>query len=227
MRRLHKIVDRAALGARVYSRAVLAIYDPLVIHFENTFVWKCPSQRLLDFYNRHVSANHLDVGVGTGWFLDRCQFPSHSPQIALLDLNPNSLRAASRRICRYRPAVYRADVLMPLPSDLPRFDSIGMNFLLHCLPGPPAAKAQALTHLTPLLNPGGLLFGSTILGKNQKYNWLGRLFVGLYNSRLLPGCRVLDNREDGLDELEAALKAHFSRYSIETIGHVAMFAGHI
>ena len=84
--------DAVRRGAAVYSRPVLAIYDLFVLRFTNTFVWKCPSSHILEFYDHNVSDKHLDVGVGTGYFLDRCRFPSTTPQIALMDLNENSLQ---------------------------------------------------------------------------------------------------------------------------------------
>ena len=62
-------------GAAVYSRRTLEIYDPLVLGLCGTYVWKCPTREVLAFYDRHLSARHLDVGVGTGYFLDHCRFP--------------------------------------------------------------------------------------------------------------------------------------------------------
>src|SRR5262245_22523218 len=90
----------AEAGAAIYNKPLLAIYDLGVIGLSNTLAWRCPSHLILDFYNQHISANHLDVGVGTGYFLDKCRFPSSSPRIALLDLNPNSLEATAKRLRR-------------------------------------------------------------------------------------------------------------------------------
>src|SRR5262245_53778238 len=61
--------------------------------------------------NRPITADHLDVGVRTGYCLDRCRFPDPRPRLALLDLNPNSLRVAAHRLARFQPEVYRANVL--------------------------------------------------------------------------------------------------------------------
>ena len=90
-------------GQAAYTKRALAAYDLLVLGVSNRFIWRCPTQRLLDHYNGHVTANHLDAGVGTGYFLDKCRFPSPAPRIALLDLNQNTLDFASRRIARYKP----------------------------------------------------------------------------------------------------------------------------
>jgi SAM-dependent methyltransferase len=210
--------EDAAAGAAIYTRFVLSIYDPLVFRFENAFVWRCPTRLLLDHYNRHVSSNHLDVGVGTGYLLDKCRFPVHDPTLALMDLNPNSLRFTAARTRRYRPTTYLADVLEPLKIELPGFDSIGLNYLLHCLPGRMPDKGRVFGHLKPFLNPGGALFGTTILGGNDEFNPLGRLFMAVYNSR-----RVLNNRDDNLAGLEEALERNFADYSVHRVGCVAFF----
>src|SRR5579871_5854730 len=100
--------DTAQAGAAVYSKRILSVYDVLVLSISNTLAWRCPSARILDFYNHNISANHLDIGVGTGYFLDKCEFPSATPRLALLDLNPNSLSASARRLVRYRPEAHLA-----------------------------------------------------------------------------------------------------------------------
>jgi SAM-dependent methyltransferase len=212
--------EDGAAGAAVYTKFVLSIYDPLVFKFENAFVWKCPTRLLLDHYNRHVSGNHLDVGVGSGYLLDKCQFPADDPRVALMDLNPNALQFTSARIRRYRPTTYLANVLEPIRYDLPAFDSIGLNYLLQCLPGSMSGKGRVFSNLRPFLNPGGVLFGTTILGQGVEFNPLGRLFMGVYNSR-----RILNNRNDNLTDLERNLERNFTEYSLHTVGCVAFFAG--
>src|SRR5262249_56455300 len=93
-----------------------------------------PPRHILALYDRAASANHLDAGVGTGYFLDRCRFPSPRPRLALLDLNPNPLQVAARRLARYRPEVYRANVLEPITIGTPPFGSVRMSCVPHCQP---------------------------------------------------------------------------------------------
>ena len=56
--------EQVAAGQAVYTKRTLAVYDFMVLGVSNRFLWKCPSQRLEEHYNQHVTANHLDVGVG-------------------------------------------------------------------------------------------------------------------------------------------------------------------
>lgn len=104
----------AQAGAAIYSKLVLSVYDVVVIKFSNRWAWRCPSSVILDFYNEHISDNHLDVGVGTGYFLDKFSFASATPRIALVDLNRNSLGKTADRLSRFYPTTHL--VLRPVNS---------------------------------------------------------------------------------------------------------------
>src|SRR3954453_3780390 len=122
----------AFAGQAVYTREFLArVYDPLVVRYTNRFNWRCPSTRLVKMYSEHVAAAHLDVGPGTGYYLDRCHFPTQTPALTLLDPNPNVLAAASARVERYAPSVVAANVLEPIDLEPERFGSIGLAHVLH------------------------------------------------------------------------------------------------
>ncbi len=142
----------AKAALRIYIRPVLSLYDVFVHGFSNPLVWRCPTHLMIEMYNKLVSAKHLDVGVGTGYFLDKCTFPSEMPAVSLLDFSSNTLAKTSKRIARYRPDTYLANVYEPLPIADRSFDSIGMNYVLHCLPGSMLDKGLVLQHLKPLLN---------------------------------------------------------------------------
>ena len=95
------IDERVEAGQKVYTPWTLKVYDAFVLGFSNRFLWRCPTHFLESMYTRNVSGKHVDVGVGTGYFLDKVRWPVANPQILLVDLSPNSLEAAARRIARY------------------------------------------------------------------------------------------------------------------------------
>ncbi len=212
-------LEQVHAGQAVYTRHTLKAYDFVVLGLSNRFIWKCPTSRLLAHYDRHVSANHLDVGVGTGYFLDRCRFPTADPRIALLDLNRDTLDFASRRIARYAPETYCASVLDPIELDAPKFDSVGLNYLLHCVPGSIEAKAAAFDHLLPLLNPGAVIFGSTLLHDGVPRSGSARRLMALYNRK-----GIFHNEADHLEGLGRALAARFRDFTLETLGCAALFS---
>jgi ubiquinone/menaquinone biosynthesis C-methylase UbiE len=142
--------EQVEAGQAVYTKRTLALYDFVVLGVSNRFLWECPTQRLQEHYNKHVTANHLDVGVGTGYFIDRCRFPSPTPRIALMDLNVDTLKFASQRIARYKPETYRRNVLDPISLETIKFDSVGINYLLHCVPGSIESKVVTFDHLKVL-----------------------------------------------------------------------------
>lgn len=102
-------------GQAVYTRRVLRLYDLGVLAVSCRLIWRCPKALMLANYEANVGARHLDLGVGTGYFLGHCRFPAPEPQVTLLDLNPTALAVSAQRIARYRPVQVQADVLQPLP----------------------------------------------------------------------------------------------------------------
>ena len=108
-------------GQAVYTPKMLAIYDVLVLGLSNRWIGM-PTPRLLAHYDQHISGNHLDVGVGTGYFLDRCRFPTPTPRIALMDLNRDALQFSARRIARYEPETYVRNVLETIDFDGAKFE---------------------------------------------------------------------------------------------------------
>ena len=215
-------IAQVEAGQAVYSRPALSVYDLLVLGVSNRYIWKCSTDKLLAHYNEHVSSNHLDVGVGTGYFLDQCRFPSSAPRVALMDMNPNTLEFASNRISRYAATTYRQNVLEPISEEIAKFDSVGINYLLHCLPGALKDKAAAFDHLVPMMNPGATLFGSTILWGGVERNWAAVRLMRFYNRK-----GIFSNLEDDLQALEQALCERFENVSVVVTGCVALFSGRL
>lgn len=173
--------ERVKAGIALYSRFILSIYDWCILGYSCQFLWRCPAHYLLELYNQHISAKHLDIGVGTGYFMDKCKFPSSSIRLALMDLNTNSLRFASRRLIRYKPEVYQRNVLEPFGINAPAFDSIGMMNLLHCLTGNLKTKTIIFEYAKAIMNPRAVVFGSTILYEGVKRNAWAKLAIKACN----------------------------------------------
>jgi len=207
-------------GQAVYSPRVLKLYDLFVLGLSNRLIWRCPSHHLLNLYNEHVTPNHLDVGVGTGYFLDHCRFPAPNPRLVLVDLNRNCLDATARRVGRYSPVTLQRNILQPFAVDGDKFDSIGLNYVMHCLPGTLPSKAIVFDHLQALLNPGGTLFGSTLLSTGVPRGYAARRLMSLYNRQ-----GIFSNRSDSLQDLQQALSTRFTTWHVEPIGCAALFFG--
>lgn len=216
------IDETGTKNATIYSKAFLAIYDFYVLALSNRFLWRCPTKLLLNQYNQNISLNHLDVGVGAGYYLDKCQRPvaARKPNIHLLDWSADSLSVSAKRIGRYQPVTHQANIYEPLNIKLPKFDSIAINYLLHCLPGDLSKKEIVFKNLVPLLNTDGKFFGATILGKNTRPNFFAKKVMAFYNSK-----NIFGNLNDDFVSLENILKKYFKNYKIKQIGCVALFQG--
>jgi SAM-dependent methyltransferase len=205
----------------VYTPARLALYDVFILGLSCSLVWRCPRRRFLELYDHHVGSPHLDIGVGTGYFLNRCRFPVERPQITLLDPSDACRAKAASRLKRYAPRVVKASALDPLDLGTARFASIALNGVLHCLPATPETKAAVLARLRPLLKDGGVVFGSTILGNGVEHGPLARTALARYNRE-----GFFTNLADDLDGLERALAGNFADPQIEVRGSFALFTAH-
>jgi Methyltransferase domain len=214
--------DPAFAGQADYTDRFLRIYDPFVLGLVSRLFWRCSSSRIVELYDRHVSARHMDIGPGTGYFLDRCRFPTPDPQIMLIDLNPTPLEHASWRLRRYRPRTHQANVLEPLRLDGERFDSVGMGYLLHCLPGTMESKAAVFRNLRPFLNPGATVFGSTVLADDSMHNAASRRLLEWNNQR-----GTFSNHDDTAAALDRMLAAEFGDHELRLRGAVGLFAARV
>lgn len=205
-------------GQQHYTQAFLKIYDPLVLGLF-TRIWRCPTARVRAHYQQHVRRRHLDVGPGTGYFLDRVQLPDR-PEVTLLDPNVHVLAHASRRLSELAPTTVEADILAPLP-DLGPFGSVALNFVLHCLPGTMAAKAVAIDNAASVLDTDGVLFGATILGESELHTTLSRSALRANNRR-----GIFDNLDDTEAGLTATLTRSFEQVQVEIVGSAAIFSAH-
>lgn len=204
---------------KAYSPLGLAFYDALIMNGVAPHVWGCPPRRLVDHYREHLTSNHADVGVGTGYCLDRAGLPAAHPRLALIDLQPHCLEFTARRLARYRPQCHRRDVLQPMRGVGPAFDSIALNGVLHCLPGNLRDKARVFDHLAPLARPGTRLFGCTLISDHIPLRWRRRAVHALLNQ-----LRVIDNRRDLVADLHAALEARYVDCRIHIVGCMALFS---
>lgn len=221
MRRDESVPTQARIHAGIapYHRRMLAVYDWLVLGVICRWVWRCPRSKMLAHYHSQVGARHLDLGPGTGWFLDRCRFPVADPSITLLDLSTPALATAARRIARYQPVTVTGDVFQPLEVGAAQFDSVGLNLLLHCLPGAFPQKAVVFDNVTPCLADGARIFGSTILGIDDRHSAASATL-----QRRLNRGNSFSNSEDRLDELVRALQARFTEVRVSRSGVVCLFS---
>ncbi|MEC7120495.1 MAG: methyltransferase domain-containing protein [Pseudomonadota bacterium] len=216
--RSESTLDRAVVaGQAVYTQRTLWFYDAAVLGVSNYLIWRCPTHRLLQLYRTHLSAEHLEIGVGTGFFLKYT--PQPKPQrLALVDLNLHALRHTQARLKR-PTTVYQRNVLQPLDLPEAKFKSAAINYVLHCVVGDLYKKSVILDHVIAQMQSGGVIFGSTLLqGENVPRSLPAKGLMALYNHQ-----GIFHNQNDSLEDLQDILAARFEQFDVIQVGCAALF----
>ncbi|KAL8697309.1 MAG: hypothetical protein Q9224_002381 [Gallowayella concinna] len=215
--------EASARGAAIYSQSwLLTIYDWWVLGIVSTYAWACsvPKYTLPWFQQNLRKGQHLDIGVGTGYYLAKSDLTG--VQVTLADLNQDALDATKNRLAgegKVKAEETRTllhDITRPLPDSCPKFNSMSLYYLLHCMPGPVPAKTAVFSHLKHNLTADGVISGASILGKDVRHNLFGRVIMGFGNWN-----GMFDNRADNAAEFDEALREHF--YEVETQVRGAIF----
>ena len=141
-----------------------------------------------------------------------------APELTLMDLNPNSLRYASRRLARYRPRAHQANVLGDWGLEPDAYDSVALTHILHCLPGAFPDKAAAFA------GAGGAARRATqpLRGDDPRpgadHNRVGRAVVKSNNRLGL--CRTARTRRSPWGPSSACIS---KTSAVEVVGTVALF----
>jgi len=208
-------------GARIYSPLLLSLYDTLIMKVLSPYVWRCPPRHFVDLYRRCMTPNHADVGVGTGYVLDRCAYLPGQVRIGLFDLQQHCLDYCARRLARFQPETYQCDALAPIEVNAARFDSIALGGILHCIPGDMAAKGAVFDAIAPLMHARTTVFGYTILNQGVTKTIASRITYFL-----LKQLKVINGPDDSAQQLKQALAQRFRSTEVTVIGCVALFTAH-
>lgn len=195
------IEKRTKKSQHFFNPILLSIYDFFLFNFISPYLWGCNKKQLINRYRLLCSDKHLEVGVGTGYLLDRV-----SPAIrhlALMDLNINCLEKSQKRLKRYAPTLWRQNILLPIENIDERFNSISVNYVMHCVAGSYKTKGVAFGHLKSLLNENGILFGASVIKTNDS-SYPARLLMNLLNA-----LGVFNNSGDTVKDLTSSLQSQF------------------
>src|SRR5690625_2678147 len=174
---------------------------------------------MLERYQRLLSGNHLEIGPGSGYYLDHARFPVPDPFVVLADLNPSPLEFTAARISRLHPRTHCVDVLGESLGLDKAFDAVALNYVLHCLPGGWDPKVTAFANIKTALAPRGQLFGATVLDRGVRHSAVSRRVNRFYNRT-----GAFHNEGDDPAMLADALEHVFGNSMVEVRGAVALFS---
>jgi hypothetical protein len=98
------------------------------------------------------------------------------------------------------------------------FDSVGLNWLLHCLPGNIATKTVVFDHCRTVLAPDGVVFGSAVLSGGVRQTPWSRWMMKRLNRD-----GTFTNGDDDLDGLKTQLTQRFESVQVKVVGAVGIF----
>ena len=208
-------------GVRIYRPALLSIYDLLIMKVLTPYVWRCHERHFAKLYRDEMSRNHADIGVGTGYFLDRCAYQPGEVRIGLFDLKQHCLDYTARRIARFQPEAYQCDAMRPIRVNAGRFDSIALGGILHCIPGDMAENGVVFDSIKPLMHAHTRVFGYTILNRGIRKTMLSRAVYFI-----LQKLKVINGLDDSASQLTQELTKRFKAVDVNVIGCVALFVAH-
>ena len=207
------------------------VFDHNILGLSNSFLWGCSRQSaLLPFFFQHLGAHsHLDVGVGSGFYLVQAVplLERNETKLTLMDPHLSSLDAVQTHIHMAGflgdIELITHDIQLPMPGNIRNapFDSISLFHLFHSLPGGLARNASTVfSHLIPLLQQDGTVYGAALLGKGVKHTFIGRILLRFWRWKGL-----MDVCEDDAEGLASALGEHFEHVNVRIEGSVALFVG--
>ena len=208
------------VGASVYSRRSLRVYD-FVVHFlSNRMVWRCPVQHLINHSRQFLSDNHLEIGVGSGKLFRKTAKGKVFERLVIADVNQDCLDVSAKTLRDSSPSIWKLDLLSPqFKSESPaNFQSIGLNYVLHCLPLSLAEKSRLCQQLVSrCLAPGGVLFGSTLM-QDLNSSFLSKRLMKFYNRK-----KIFNNKDETLTAFEQQLSQLDLDFELYSKGCVCLF----
>lgn len=206
-------------GRAVYSKKLLPSYDWIVTYFSNSFIWRCHRRHIQALFDQCIDQKHLDVGVGTGYYLQNTKAPLLA-DLTLMDANPLCLQGAAQALEPLSPKTIHADIYAPPEQLRDTFDSVSINYLLHCIPGNHNDKRQAIKNVASLLKKEGTLFGSTIIADPSLQSFWSEKLMGFYNRK-----GIFSNLDDTEKAMITMLTSALSAVQTKRIGTVLLFEG--
>lgn len=213
-------------GQWFFSTMSHALYDAIVYKFVIPYIWRCSPQRVIDSYRYNLSKHHLEIGVGTGYALNKglagltCCKPT-SVNLSLMDLNSTCLRKSAGRLAQHNPRLAVHNTLRPFTGYHETFKSVGLHFVMHCIPGDFIAKGRVFKHIAETLKPNGIFFGATVLGSSANAKSISHHLLARVSLSILNALGIFHNSQDILAELKGELEDHFSFVEIDVTGSIA------
>ena len=193
-------------------------YDRFVNQINCEKVWKCSQKHIIDNYRANIDCNHLEIGPGTGYFLKKQNLNIDFNNLTLVDVNSKILHYSKNNL---QSECSNIEILSHdlFASQIPReveFNSVGINYVLHCVPGNLQTKLDKL--ISNLGDNKYNLFGASVICDPLHMN-----VIAEYELMFLNAFGIFNNNNDTYQELNEYLNNTNLNFSLKKQGYVAIF----
>lgn len=191
----------------------LKFYDLAVNKINCKYVWRCSENYIFENYKKNIRRKHLEIGPGTGYFLKKIN--NSDIDLTLMDINQPILQFSSNNLkTSFSNVKIRNHNIFEKKIE-EKYDSIGINYVLHCVPGKLEDKIDKLLNN---LNKHGILFGATVISDPERLYFLSKLELKALNK-----FNVFNNSNDYSQNLINYLNYNQIKYDCNLIGNVLIF----
>ena len=188
----------------------LQYYDVAVNEINCKFAWNCSKKNIENMYKKNIRKNHLEIGPGTGYFIKNYQFDN----LTLVDVNNEILQYNVKQ--QHTTKFVRKNLFLKDETiDLLDYSSVGVNCVLHCVPGKLQEKMENLIH--SFHDKDILIFGGTVVN-DPSTDFLTNIQLKLLNKY-----GIFYNKEDYTENLIHFLEKKNYDYNIQKIGQMLLF----
>jgi phospholipid N-methyltransferase len=197
----------------------LNIYDLLVNKINCKYVWKCDQRYIIDNYKKNIKNNHLEIGPGTGYFLKNIKNTKNT-NLFLLDINNDTLKFSAKNlqgrfnnINSFNRNIFEDTIVS---KTLPKINSVGVNYVLHCVPGNLEDKIQSLINNIGQSNIN--YFGASVVSNKELSTFVAKIELYFLNK-----FGIFNNKNDNYLNLVKYFEKNNIKYEIKIKGNVVIF----
>ena len=198
-----------------FNRIIFKNYDLLVNNLNCKYVWKCELKYIQHIYNNNISKNHVEIGPGTGFFLKKYKFDN----LTLIDVNQDVLEECYKNLennCKNINIINHNIFEKNNKLDIRNYDSVGVNYVLHCVPNDLSYSINNLINNIP--DEKFNLFGATVIPSEKNDINLANIEIYFLNK-----FGIFNNKSHSEKNISLYIKNNFQNYNINKIGHSFLF----
>jgi len=193
----------------------LKLYDYLVNDINCSYAWRCHKSNIFENYKNNIKTNHLEIGPGTGYFLKNNY---NIKKLYLMDINDDTLNFSKSNLSEnYQVETINHNIFKD-KLEIKDLESIGLNYVLHCVPGRLEDNIDNLINNLETNNKVNF-FGATVVSDKILQNRLSTIelfFLNKYN--------IFNNEMDISKNLIDYLKYNQIKFHEKIVGNVLIFS---